>query len=150
MHENTGNTRRTRTSAIPSHRSARRRPPAPRGRQGAGRLTGRGFPMEDALSAGRPRRLEGHAPSRAQAQANRGTTPEAGAVAFERPAGARLPDGSVDAETDRRGDREAICRPLRSFWRLACAEGPGLELSETRAAGPRVRRRGDCRLASAA
>lgn len=150
IHENTRHTRRTRTSTIPSHRAARRGPPAGRGRQDPGRLAGSGLPVEEALSASRARWPEGHAAPRAQAQADDAATPETGAVVAERPSRLWVRDESLDAETDYRADREAFCRPLRSFGRLARAQEHGLELPRTRTPSRRVRRGCRCRLASTA
>ncbi len=135
MRENTRNTRRARTAAIPSSRSAGIRASAERSGQAAGRLTGRRLSMEEALSAGRARSLEAQATHRPQAQADDAATAKAGAALVERSSRPWLRDRSVDVEPDCRGDRQAfaVSYDPSGVWHILKAMGRSCQKPERRA-----------------
>ena len=115
--------------------------PSQRGGPPTRRFAGRGVSVEEEVSARGARKPESQAPSGAPVQAGGRATPRVGAFAAARPSRPRLSDRLVDVEADRRSDRDTVRRPLRPFRSLARAPEPRLELSETRRAGTRTRRR---------
>jgi len=101
------------------------------------------LPLERCVPDERDPRASSEAHSRSPFPVVPGPEGTLGQDASEGGSGSRIPDRSLDASANRRGDRQAVPRPIPSQPCLETDAGVGLEQPEAGAPGPATGRRRD-------